>query len=671
MTTLFADDFNRAANAATLGSPWLAWAGTWGITAGAKAYVSNGRSALVCFAVVDTVADCTVSMTVASGPIGTNCGLIVRGVSDGNGYVIEGGNGSTTAKLYKGVAGSYSVLDESATNVQFITGDFVEVTLEGTSITVYHNGAIILEAVDATYQTATHHGLYTLAAAGASSTVTFGGFSIETEPLDPPNPPTGLTQTGATPVTVDVAWTAPATGETPTSYEVRVDGGAPVDVGLVTSHTIDTLTPSTAYAVEVRTVAATGTSTWASVVATTADVSGEGIALEAGHTYGTQLLDDTYSISIRRGLRPNGVTDDLEPATFAAVIKGSSALNPLTNDDVRPNRPIRLRATLDGGATWTTVWTGRILRARLAHDPDEKDDATAYRLNLTGTDLVAELNGIPSETAVDGNLHQRVGAVLDPTGLPYVVDDPSTPGAGATLPTDARDVLGQLRLIRDTGHALMYVNRDGGLAVLADNARPRVLGVPDWIATDEIATTGIHFTEIDPALDTDAVVNVLTLTLLDGAGNPVTVHTDDDSRDAWGDKAQAVTVNDGVPETHADLWLASRVDPELVPESIRFIVQERLPQAIEPTVNATHLAAAAGVELYDVVRVTRDGMPTTDLLVREITHTISPRAWAVGLGLRVPEILATRWDDVPGDLTWDDVPPTLTWRDAVDWHPYL
>jgi hypothetical protein len=117
--------------------------------------------------------------------------------------------------------------------------------------------------------------------------------------------------------------------------------------------------------------------------------------------------------------------------------------------------------------------------------------------------------------------------------------------------------------------------------------------------------------------------------------------------------------------------LASRVDPELVPESIRFIVQERLPQAIEPTVNATHLAAAAGVELYDVVRVERDGMPTTDLLVREITHTISPRAWAVGLGLRVPEILATRWDDVPADLTWDDVPADLTWRDAVDWHPYL
>jgi hypothetical protein len=489
--------------------------------------------------------------------------------------------------------------------------------------------------------------------------------------LTPPNPPAGLTQTGATPVTVDVAWTAPATGAAPASYEVRVDGGTPVDVGLVTTHTLDTLTPATAYTVEVRSVAATGASAWVSVEATTAEVSGEGVALEAGHDYGTQLLDDTYSITIRRSVRANGVTDDLEPATFTAIIKGSDTLNPLTNDDVRPNRPIRLRATLDGGATWATLWTGRISRARLTHDPEEKDDAGAYRLALTGTDLVAELTGIPSDVAVDGNLHQRVGAVLDPTGLPYVVDDPSTPGAAATLPTDARDVLGQLRLIRDTAHALMYVNRDGELAVIADNARPRVAPSPDWIATDEDATPGIHYTEVDPALDTDAVVNVLTIALLDGAGNPETIHTDETSRDAWGDKAQTVAVNDGVPETHADLWLASRVDPELVPESIRFIVQRRLTQALEPTVDATHLAAAAGVELYDVVRVTRDGMPTTDLLIREITHAITPTAWAVGLGLRVPEVLATRWDDVPADLTWDDVPADLTWDTAVHWHPYL
>ena len=38
---------------------------------------------------------------------------------------------------------------------------------------------------------------------------------------------------------------------------------------------------------------------------------------------------------------------------------------------------------------------------------------------------------------------------------------------------------------------------------------------------------------------------------------------------------------------------------------------------------------------------------------------------------RVPEVLATRWCDVPADLTWDDLPPDLTWRDVANWHPYL
>lgn len=501
---------------------------------------------------------------------------------------------------------------------------------------------------------------------GASSWV-----SVSASTTPPPNPPTGLAQTAATPTSVTVEWTAPASGETPTSYEYRVDGGTPVDVGNVLVALIDTLTPATTYTVEVRTLADSGSSSWASVDATTDSVTPDGLALEAGPDFDTQLLDDTYSITVRRAVRSNGVTDDLEPATFTAVIKGSDAVNPLTNDDVRPERPIRLRATLDGGATWETLWTGKIQRARIEYDPDEKDDTDAYRLILTGTDVVASLAGVPSEVAIDGNLHQRVGAVLDPTGIAYDVDDPSSVGVGDPLPTDAKDVLGQLRLIRDTAHALMYVDRDGALVVVADNARPRTIVTPDWTATDDVATDAIHYTEIDPAFDTDAVVNVLAVTTLDGASNPVAIFTDDTSRDSWGDKAQAITVNDGVAETHADLYLASRVDPDLIPEHIDFVVQERLPQAIAPAARSSHLAAAVGIELYDVVRVERDGMPTTDLLIREITHTISHRAWRVGLGLRVPEVLATRWDDVPVGLTWDDVPPGMTWREAVNWHPYL
>lgn len=395
------------------------------------------------------------------------------------------------------------------------------------------------------------------------------------------------------------------------------------------------------------------------------------LRLEAGWTYGTQLLGEAYSLTARRGVKPSGVTDDLEPATLAGVLKGGDTVNPLLNPDVRPERPLRLRASLDAGATWTTLWAGKILRAQVAYDKSDASTPNAYRLTLTGVDVVRELAAAPSEVAVSGSLTQRVAAVMDPTGIPYTVDDPIPAGPSGPIPTDARDVIGQLRLIRDTGHALMYVNRDGVLVAVSDHARPRVVSAPDWQASDDSTLPGIRYTQLTPALDTDAVVNLLKVKLLDGADNPETDHEDAESRAEWGDHPQAVTVNGGLPETHADLWFASRVDPVLLPESLEFIVQERDPLSRPPEGRTEHLAAAVGVELYESVRVTRTGIPTTDLLVREVAHIITPARWSMELGLRVPEVLATRWTDVPADLTWADVPADLTWREAVHWRPYL
>lgn len=395
------------------------------------------------------------------------------------------------------------------------------------------------------------------------------------------------------------------------------------------------------------------------------------LRLEAGWTYGTQLLGESYSIVVRRGLKASGVTDDLDPATLTAVLRGGESVNPVTNDDVRPERPWRLRARLDGGPGWVTLCSGKIQRAQVQYDKSDATTPNAYRLTLTGVDVVRELAAAPSEVAVSGTLTQRVAAVMDPTGLPYVVDDPLPAGPSSPITTDARDAVAQLRLVRDTAHALMYINRDGVLVAVSDHARPRAASAPDWQATDDSSAPGIRYNQLTPAYDTDALVNLLTIKLLDGAENPETTHEDPDSRATWGDHPQAVTVNGGVPETHADLWFASRLDPDLIPEKLEFIVQERDPLSRPPEGRSAHLAAAVGVELYDSVRVTRTGVPTADLLVREVTHLITPARWTVELGLRVPEVLATRWTDVPADLTWADVPAGLTWREAVNWRPYL
>src|SRR6478609_5477460 len=88
-----------------------------------------------------------------------------------------------------------------------------------------------------------------------------------TAPPAPPSPPTALVHTFSTPVSVGAQWTAPVSGNAPTSYEYSVDGGAPVSVGLDTSAILlDFTPPGTTKAVRVRAVNANGASAWAGPV---------------------------------------------------------------------------------------------------------------------------------------------------------------------------------------------------------------------------------------------------------------------------------------------------------------------------------------------------------------------------------------------------------------------
>lgn len=95
--------------------------------------------------------------------------------------------------------------------------------------------------------------------------------SVEATTLSPPNPPTDLEQTGATTTSVTVEWVAPVSGPAPTSYEYRINGGAPVDVGLALSVTVGPLSIGTAYLFEVRSIGANGESVWVALVVHTTD----------------------------------------------------------------------------------------------------------------------------------------------------------------------------------------------------------------------------------------------------------------------------------------------------------------------------------------------------------------------------------------------------------------
>jgi hypothetical protein len=66
----------------------------------------------------------------------------------------------------------------------------------------------------------------------------------------PPSVPTGLTQGATTTTTITVTWNASTGGAT--GYDVRIDGGAPVDVGNVLTYQATGLDGNTTYAFEVR-----------------------------------------------------------------------------------------------------------------------------------------------------------------------------------------------------------------------------------------------------------------------------------------------------------------------------------------------------------------------------------------------------------------------------------
>lgn len=495
---------------------------------------------------------------------------------------------------------------------------------------------------------------------------------------DPPAPPTDLTQTAATATTADVAWTPPATGEAPTGYEYRLDGAAPVAVGLATTLTLEGLAPATDYLLEVRTLAATGTSAWAPLTVTTAAAAGLGeLRLEVGpEDDAVDLLGPAYSIRINRGPSAGPVVDRLEVGTLVAVIDGPAA-NPVTTPQVRPDAPVRVlcyAATAEGLA-WTPIYTGKLDRARVEFDGGaDKADAGAYRVTLTALDVVADAAETPPGPAVSGSLTQRIDSLLAPTGLAYAVTDADAPRTDTRpLATSARNALEALELARNTAHAIAYADRTNTLRIVADSARPRAELVPDFTATDVPADGGLHYWSLVPVYDTSAITNVLELTRLEvGTDDTVETHVDPDSRTAWGPRSESVTVNDGVLETHADKWLATRATPDLVPEQLSLNVGAR----------PEHLAAAVTLEPYAVVRITRTGVlpAPVDVSVRTITHTIAADAtrgvrWLITLDLRPLEVLTTRWKDVPVGYSWADFraefPDGMTWRESVRWRPWL
>lgn len=247
-----------------------------------------------------------------------------------------------------------------------------------------------------------------VAASGTSAWV-----SVSASTLYPPNAPTGLTQTAATFTTVDVDWTAPATGSAPTSYEYRVDGGAPVDVGLVLTEHITGLTVETAYTVEVRSVNAGGTSGWVSVSASTSPLPDAPTDLaQTDATMTTVDVDWTAPVT---GSAPTSY--DYRVDGGAPVSLGNVLTVHITGLAVATSYDVEVRSVNAGGVS---SWASVEATTSAPEPPDPPTGltqigATTSSVTVAWTPPVAGTTPESYEMRVDGGVPFDVGLVTSYT----------------------------------------------------------------------------------------------------------------------------------------------------------------------------------------------------------------------------------------------------------------
>lgn len=380
---------------------------------------------------------------------------------------------------------------------------------------------------------------------------------------------------------------------------------------------------------------------------------GEGNVLPVSVAIGNDPAEvghDATGMQARRGFSLNGVTEKPEPGAAVVTLRGET-YSPLTNPRTRRGQRLQLQAA-DGSA----FFTGTIERSWVTIDPQRN----RMLVHLEAYDAIPDLAAVSYETGPGGSFGQRATTLLNATTVPYQVTDSSPDEATTELPTTGRTVLDQLVLARDSTHGWFFVDRHGVVQVYGD---PERNSTPAAITLTDGSVPGWGYIYLDPGFDSDDLVGELTVETLTAGDPDLDVFTDDRAAE-WGrPQRQTITVNSGLPDTHALRYLNRLPGPAL--------------NVKEVTLNATRLDAfseVAALELYQALRIVRDGLVDAEHQVIALEHTVTPRAaldpkWMCRVTTRQREVNPIRWDEMPPTFTWNDFPAGLTWDDLVAWKP--
>lgn len=170
------DDFNRADNASSLGTPsdggsaWVSAAGVWGISSNRGCNVDGDTERNVYLESSSSNVEVQVTLTTLTSDAGVNARL-----ADSNNMLLGLMTHGTGIRLFKRVGGSYTQLG-STYGGSMASGDVIKLRVDSSnSITLYQNGVSrVGPATDSAGSTNTKHGLRTW----SDSSSRFDTFSI-------------------------------------------------------------------------------------------------------------------------------------------------------------------------------------------------------------------------------------------------------------------------------------------------------------------------------------------------------------------------------------------------------------------------------------------------------------------------------------------------------------
>lgn len=292
-------------------------------------------------------------------------------------------------------------------------------------------------------------------------------------------------------------------------------------------------------------------------------------------------------------------------------------LDPLSSDELRRGRPVRVKGWDVASWSFKDLFTGTIDSLSVKRNPREKRKVS---ISLTAVNAVSYLAGQtePRGVATIDELRWLV------TGVPFNINGATTPlGTGAVVSkNDNASIWDEVLLTRDTALGYAWVDKSGVLqawdANTIDTSIKAVISPDvyselnaDWDATQIINSVSINFMRYNIGTETSAAFTY----------GP---YVNQASIDQWGAYAQTFTLL-GNPATESEATVAAHAQKILDRNS----VAEYRPQSATVPFKTTHdLALVHKVDLNSRVSVVfEDNTQTMTMRVTGIKHTIEPDSW--------------------------------------------